>query len=317
MVNDQDSAVSMTTGADAGLKARFTKAAAARAPQWNQGSLFHRVIQKMMGRAKGLNAAGSDENKAWFAEVLQEAQHSPTARAALAWAEAHDVNIMLLDTGGQGMSARYFSHLGQISLYRDSIYSVEIAVHVLVHEIRHAWQDHHGLLPSRLENIPFYEGMTTTALYEADAYALQCLVQDEVYAEGPVADAQAKLEGYFKDWFEYGAAVYHADVIKRREQPNSFSGKVWRKVMPVDSAKTPNAMQWSAYIEKLGRGFAGGNYIMQSRSLRDYIEKHVLPRHRAVKGYNARFVQSAKDIDRQDRLERLKQAPRPPKGPGP
>ena len=112
-----------------------------------------------------------------LARLFNAAAKSPLAREALAWAAAHGVDFIVdrkLKASGMYMPAQGILALSEAVLDEKKI--VE-AVGTLVHELRHAWQDWHGLQPYQMRDVtPAYMAI---AQMEADAEAYGALAEKQ------------------------------------------------------------------------------------------------------------------------------------------
>lgn len=102
---------------------------------------------------------------------------SKTAQAALDWANRHNIEIIIDHTVNAG--GYYWPGTGVVAVSsRALMYDDDIsarAIGILVHEIRHAWQDYHGLLccpeGQATGDSPLGRDLAIEALFEADATA--------------------------------------------------------------------------------------------------------------------------------------------------
>lgn len=110
-----------------------------------------------------------DDNRARWDEVQLTAlraamQQSAMGAAALAWADQHGVDIIV--DHRTTASGYYWAGTGVIAIAARQVARAAFfahAVDVLTHEIRHAWQDHQGLL--------VHGNLPREAMLEADADA--------------------------------------------------------------------------------------------------------------------------------------------------
>lgn len=274
-------------GGASAMQHRFNRAAAARPAAWQKRALWQRVAIKVFNIKKGLLLLGSAEDKAWLREVMAAAQASPVAQQALAWAAAHEVTITVYRNGpGTGQYRGY----GDVRLRRDAGVEISRAVSSLVHEIRHAWQEHHDLL-LRDCALMLADRLTVNALYEADATAHGELARRQ--CEGIAGDPVTAMAGAFFFWFGAVADRYHRSEVERHRETTGAP-----------------AMQWQPYLQKLGRGFAGDNYLSQTRNLQDFITLAVLPRGAALRQFIAVEKQpsAAVKVDKRERFARVRAA---------
>lgn len=114
--------------------------------------------------------------------IFDEMEKSPTAKAALAWARQNRIEFIVdhtIDIGagyyhpGTGVVALAARHATKDDLGR--------SLGMIVHEIRHAWQDYHGLLPmdAATETNSLARHLVVEALCESDAEAHAALARAE------------------------------------------------------------------------------------------------------------------------------------------
>ena len=118
------------------------------------------------------DAARVTQDAAALADLIATARRlSPTAAAALDWAEQHGV-IFAIDHQCRARGY-YLTSTGIVSLHIRTALEKDraAAIGTLVHEIRHAWQDYNGIFINF--NQPVIDSVRDLALCEADAYALQ------------------------------------------------------------------------------------------------------------------------------------------------
>ena len=186
---------------------------------------------------------------------------SKTAAAALAWADSHGIEIIVdhsvraggyywPGTGVVAVSARQLSHDGFFGT----------AVGTLTHEIRHAWQDYHGLIycPTDDEGAtsPLGRDLAIEGLFEADADA-----------HGKLAEA------------EHRYARTHDRVVMLRElQKEKFENgrgallKVFEKAARTDAREcaNPHVALWKKFTAWYGKH--GFNHHYGSHRRAEYAE---------------------------------------------
>ena len=267
------------------LTAEFAKAAAkARPAQWQRPQLAE------------LQARRSPETRVLeqrlLRQVMRQAKGSPTAQAALAWAKAHNIRFIIDFTTTAG--GYYTRQSGVVAISRAAaegrlgmVYGVE----VLVHEIRHAWQDHHRLLPNTYDyrEADLARSTIQQALYEADAYAHGKLASAQCMGE--VGSPLNYLRYHFRNWY----AGNRADIYGNSQR--EYQGAMLR----VGSCKAPNHQTelkgsylcevraglnpWRREdIGKLGKSFADLNYLSGWKN--DYLWKRILSPESAVRQFN-------------------------------
>ncbi len=177
-----------------------------------------------------LKAAWSPERIAEDNEKLKEifarAADCPLLAEALDWAERHDIEFFI-DHQAVNVGGYYSVGTGVMAIVAKTRLPAE---EVIVHEIRHAWQDYNGLLTwddMTLNDGSFRDFFINNALIEADAYAVGQLAAAQVAAsrakkqlekapqpvpewrrdyltrqQEPAADESALLGKKFMSWFE-------------------------------------------------------------------------------------------------------------------
>ncbi len=114
-----------------------------------------------------------------LSDIFMQARNSPTLHAALEWAFANDIVFFIDRTTTVG--GHYHAGTGVVAV---SLRSTERAG-TLVHEIRHAWQDAHGLLDGVLSDGArhrrFGDQFIRLSLFEADAAAHGSMTTREIY----------------------------------------------------------------------------------------------------------------------------------------
>lgn len=269
-------------------------AAAARAkpPAWDRTTFaFY--------RDKIANTLRVVEDRKRLRTLMRKAQRSPTAQSALAWAKAHGIEIIVDHTTNAGGYYNRATGVVAVSLavmqrprgHVDYYYDVE----VLVHEIRHAWQDHHGMLPQHYDykKADLGRSIIQQALYEADAYAhgqmanMECAPAkerhywrawrgDQGLPHKQWDDPHRFMRYAFKQWYAGNRATFYpshqlkfqAAALKLTQRdhlgrpiavkPPDYQTEMRPVIAPSNAGLDP----WRREdIEKLGASFAGVNYL--------------------------------------------------------
>ncbi len=248
-------------------------------------------------------------------DIFDCAESSPTARAALAWAQAHGVRFFV-DRKVEGTSAYYTPGTGVVGISAKHLRGDDAAA-VLVHEIRHAWQDAHGLVPQATSDYAGYA--IQNALLEADACAHQSLVARELKAAsstawtlrwkasifGTTKDKAAGNKGgvmaeAFLNWFSGNRARDYGEDLARNYgsylglcavQPDSYEfgpahtgharNIAGEQGVPLGAGIDINDLQ---RVMQLGHSFAGVNYLAH---MQDGLLKKILRPSLALTFYNA------------------------------
>lgn len=236
---------------------------------------------------------------------------SPVAREAFAWAEDNDVKFFI-DRRVEKAAAYYTIGTGVVGVGAAYVDNPVTAIAYLVHEIRHAWQDRQGMIPTQARS--FAEFFTQIALVEADASAWQktaereesvALWQEEGMKPLPSPPREDVLAIKFTAWHQAHGKFYGDVAARNLAHKLGIAG-----IRPVDfKCEFKPAGQAAPAIrgipltletvtEQLGRGFVpanddrrGGartpNYLAQPAA-RAYLENRLL-----VPRLAQRFFQSA------------------------
>lgn len=171
-------------------------------------------------------------------EILQQiselAKTSPLVAEALTWAQAQGIAFHV-DHKTQ-IGGFYLPTTGVVTIGATSLQSPDRLAEVVVHELRHAWQESIGFLAAR-PRPDFEGGLINLALIEADAYAHGKMAQAQVNvvlrkrkfghlrnwysrflfkkAKKLVADENAGLRSVFRSWFQDGTASGYGESSSR------------------------------------------------------------------------------------------------------
>ncbi len=118
---------------------------------------------------------------------------SQTGSDLLEWADDNSVEI-LLDNQSENNIAYYVPRSGFIALSAH-VQNEKLAI-ALGHELRHAWQDFNGFIPTVLDNIKDYANKIR--LIEADAAAIETLIIFELLNQGIKIDLNPRQKKYLK-----------------------------------------------------------------------------------------------------------------------
>ncbi len=244
------------------ITAAFAQVAAqARPPEW-QRPLFGRTRLRR-------DSERVFHERDLLRRIFRLAQGSAVASAALDWARAHRIRFMIdykTTFGGY-----YMPGAGVVAIARgvaEGQRGLYGAVDVLTHELRHAWQDHHGLIPRNEAALKsnFPGSLIRQGLIEADAYAHGRLAAAQ--CAGEVGRARDYLRYHFREWYAGGAAeIYGAAKRQLTGYRMAISGctKPYEHIEAVTGSAgsaTDGIDPWSRTdIEKLGKRFEGRNYL--------------------------------------------------------
>lgn len=245
-------------------------------------------------------------------DVFAAAQ-STIAKEAFAWAEQNGVKFFI-DRSLKNAGAYYTMGTGVVGVGEQGMQSATTAIPLLVHEIRHGWQDKQGMIPTVARS--FAEYYTQIALIEADASAWQRAAGREEWSlqgSSPREDrtggrifprAQA-LMVEFSLWNDYHAAFY-GDVASRGMarklhlhgiDPVDFKTE-FRPYAGPDALKVPEirgiSIALDQVVAQLGQGFfrpanddgANSSYLAQDEAIK-HLQQNVLRERLAHRFFGA------------------------------
>jgi hypothetical protein len=226
---------------------------------------------------------------------LFAAASAPVTREAFDWAARNGMKFFI-DHSLQNAGAYYTMGTGVVGLGARYINNPAISLPMLVHEIRHGWQDKQGMIPTVARS--FAEYMTQIALIEADASAWQYASERQETAgwhyedglDSPKMPTRDILMGSeFTRWHSQHGTFYGETAARRMGTklhlpdvtPVNFKTEFQPykgKNKPPQIHGIPTALD--AVIEKLGRGFDAANsdvpnYLAQPE-MRAHLEKTLL-----------------------------------------
>jgi hypothetical protein len=222
------------------------------------------------------------EDQKCLKKIFRQASSSPTLKAALDWAETHGIKFMI-DYSATGVGGYYIPTTGVVAIsskYTGSSYDVE----VLAHEIRHAWQDYHRLMPNSSQDFSsFYIQM---ALTEADAHAFGQRASNEFrrtqtektrktpknkaklefLLQTPLMNEDQDLREGFLSWFRWRAGSYgrYASTAHGRNLHDVLLEKHFEHTPAYVTTFPGPGVDLTCMDEvmKYGRGFSNpGNYL--------------------------------------------------------
>lgn len=229
--------------------------------------------------------------------VFNLAAKVPEVKTALDWAHAHGVEIVV-DRTSRGIGGYYLNDTGIVGLAVSIFSSDQRLAGVVAHEIRHAWQDYHGLIVTADYRLDHY--IIKNALIEADATAHQKLAEHEYrvadlqeqaaarkdekheswryrYLEQDIAllaDKEQFLLKSFNGWYNsglpltYGGAATHRFGHKhgiRGAYPRNYNIEVKEKTTVVDmGVDFPRRRALLKLGEGYGAGYNADNYLARA-----------------------------------------------------
>ena len=249
------------------------------------------------------------KDKTRLKEIFNRASHSPTLKQALEWAQAHGVQFFV-DRRAVNCGGYYTPGTGVVALTEKTTNSPSFAVQALTHEIRHAWQDYHGLCPTD------FPGPVTTpdfaayfiqlALIEADATAFGKRAEDEFLAarltkeniplsrcfQAALADEKADLGKKFLNWSSTPKTTrYYGDAASKHygRAAGIYTGAQPARDLEFTTEIPPLGpgpdITDSQRLLALGKTFSGWNYL--AGLPRDILLKKILSPSWAMSFYRA------------------------------
>lgn len=177
-----------------------------RKPEWNQKALgkFRRARDK----------ATKADDAAKLSRLFNLAAKSPELKDALDWAKAHGIKF-IVDRKSSSVGGYYWVGSGVVAFGASSAFSSDDRLAgVAVHEIRHAWQDWQGMIPSVESKFSDYN--IKIALIEADATTHQKLAERQV---------KAAQEREWAEGLEKRNPALGEQALERAEQSAKFEAE--------------------------------------------------------------------------------------------
>ena len=247
-----------------------------------------------------LRATWSPERKAEDKKMLQKifrmAKDSPQLMEELAWARQHGIKFFI-DHTAVNCGGYYWPGSGVVAISVNQLFSPAFTVEILAHELRHAWQDYHGLLawndltPSAGDFTAFF---IKDALAEADALAYGQRASFEfqsaqykkikepvpTYIQRALLDENADLATKFLSWFGGKNSAFYGDFFSRK---HGVKWGVYDGGLPTHNFEHHPVEPQLAGINidniqdvlQLGANFSGTkNYLAEMQP--DILPKHIL-----------------------------------------
>lgn len=207
--------------------------------------------------------------------VFNKAAKSPTAKAAIEWAQSHGVQFFIdhtcenvagyykQGTGAVGI-AKFFEE-GATGLNENKF------IATIAHEIRHAWQDYHGLLQG-IEKQDFLTCFMLLSIMEADATAFQNKSEHETFSilmekVTGTKNADYNQVEHFAGWYasfapHYGAHLakqYAREIgIEKAEAPSDSHFEFEPDISPVGDQA---AISVQDSLRMIGKDFLGNEWL--------------------------------------------------------
>jgi hypothetical protein len=188
------------------------------------------------------------EDKKLLERIFAMAAECPVLAEALDWAHQHEMQFFV-DRQAVNVGGYYNLGTGVLALVPSSLMSDARAVEVLVHEIRHAWQDYNGLLTWDDETPHqgnFNDFFINNALIEADATAFGSLAAAQL---SMTRLEKRKANQPLKKWEQEllsGQQAANEKVVLGKGFLGWFTGK-WRPQFYGDYASKFYGKKWGLY----------------------------------------------------------------------
>lgn len=250
--------------------------------------------------ARGADMVDIDEKR--LQRIFNEAV-SPTFHQALDWARENGVRFFI-DPTLKDAGAYYVMGTGVVGLNARYASSPMQAAPLLTHEIRHAWQDKQGFIPTVGRH--FAEYFMQISLIEADATAYEKLAQHEEYVlwdqdgydsgmkQPPIQQGRTLRSG-FSSWTKNRGSLYGETAarhfgtllgikgIKPRDFGISFKAYEEKDKPVIKGIDVSNV----AAALATGVAFDGKTNYLDTPEMRDYLAQKMLKPALAQKFYAA------------------------------
>ncbi len=257
--------------------------------RWAHQAAFTKMRRKWSRKRK-------IEDKKALRKLFNKAAASPLIAAELKWAKEHGIKFFI-DRTAVNCGGYYTTGTGVVAIGAKYVGS-DFGLEVLAHELRHAWQDYHGLIAwdsEKSKNADFTAFFINDAMIEADATAHQNLAKSQIRdawlkkrgspASRNREDENVTLRKGFLSWFDVSwpsqllPRIYGDDMSKRygamlgvydgKQKPRRFEFKI----------DEPNSPGFNIHdkqdVLRLGRHFSGaGNYLAGMKS--DILQRRIL-----------------------------------------
>ena len=236
------------------------------------------------------------EDEKTLEKIFRMAEDSPQLMEELEWARQHGIKFFI-DHTAVNCGGYYWPGSGVMAISAKQVSSPAFTVEILAHELRHAWQDYHGLLawndltPSAGN---FAEFSIKNALAEADALAYGQRASFEfqsaqykkikepvpAYIQKALSDENADLGEKFLSWFGGWHSNFYGDFfsIKHGVKWGVYDGAFPTHNFehhPVEPQLSGLNIDNIQDVLQLGVNFSGTkNYLAQLQ--RDILPKQIL-----------------------------------------
>jgi hypothetical protein len=264
--------------------------------RWDRGNLAE-------WRA-GLSPQRRAADRKKLARIFNLAAQVPELRDALEWAKDHGIEFIVDRKAKAG--GYYTVGTGVVAIVNNSFKDISFAAGVMVHEIRHAWQDWYGMIPTTGKSFTDY--FMRLSVIEADAMAHGLLTERQhgysryrdhweksppsprrdrelAWNERRLHDnvgANQYLWSDFTWWYSQHANYYGDNAIKlfgsKLGVPGVQKPDLQQEYDPYKDRRVPKVpgIDVTRYEElrRLGKGFKCGNYF--NNASRDLLDRQIL-----------------------------------------
>lgn len=217
--------------------------------------------------------------------LLQRSSEYPVLARLLEWGDKHGIRYMI-DRKCPDHIGYYMNGTGVVAMTQHVMQQAD-APAILGHEVRHAWQDYYGLLPTAANSLTAF--FIRQALNEADAHAFQNVIERDIrfaLRTGSLpfikrSDNEIDLAEHFRSWFSYTGKAgwygrrYLSGAMNQNglEAPEDISSRF--EFLNNDYARVHGLfLENLDDVTRLGKIPGGGNYMKQVGT--DFLLKTVL-----------------------------------------
>jgi len=192
-----------------------------------------------------------DEKK--LKEIFALAADCPLLAEALEWATQHGVKFFI-DRQAVNVGGYYQLGTGVLALVPASLGHKPRAAEVLVHEIRHAWQDYNGLIS--WDGAAPHEGnfsnfFINNALIEADAMAYGNLASRQVILSQTKREMETEARPVHLNWSLKEQALLSDESARFKERFLAWFEDDWRMNFYGDYFSKAYGKKWDIYKGEL------------------------------------------------------------------
>lgn len=279
-----------------------------------------------------------EKDRVALEKVFAEAENIPLFKEALDWAREHGIEFFVDRRCTKHVGAFYAGGRGIIGINHRVLQNPQLAAVYLTHEIRHAWQDVHGLL-EHSRKLDYVEQAVRTALIEADAMAFETVAMHqsaratlkkraaETGLPKDLAVRLKRIEKYlenekddlwrgFRGWFYSPRPYFYGGSVLQREaaafgikgaKPEDHKYE-FKPTITIHPRRGPIDITDEADYQKLGTTFSGANYL-NNPERREFVQRKVSSPAEARSYWSGnKPLQMASDVRKRELKIKLEEA---------